>query len=97
MKKMTVYAMVVMMAFSICACGSKGEVNKNVDRNTGAIEDSQQIPNPWKDCDSITEAQQNVGFDVNVPDKVGEYTQAWIQTMDKKWFRWITHRVRPKC
>ena len=84
MKKMIVYAMVAMMAFSICACGSKGDANKRGDQNTSVAEDSQQIPNPWQDCDSITDAQKNVGFDMNVPDKVGDYTQAWIQTMDKE-------------
>lgn len=84
MKKMIVYAMVAMMAFSICACGSKGDVNKREDQNTSVSGDSQQIPNPWQDCDSITDAQKNVGFDMNVPDKVGDYTQAWIQTMDKE-------------
>lgn len=47
------------------------------------LDNQNQIPNPWKDYESIRDAQDAVGFSVKLPKKISGYKKAAIQAVDK--------------
>lgn len=72
MKRCIALAMSAALALSITACGSS---SKPAASQSGSASDAStvlgedvQIPNPWKDFESLEEAVKAVGFDFAVPD-----------------------------
>ena len=70
MKK--ILTLVLALALSITACGSS---SKPATSQSGSASDTSavlggntQIPNPWKDFESLEEAVKAVGFDFVAPD-----------------------------
>ena len=72
MKRCIALAMSAALALSITACGSNSKPSASQsgsasDASTVLGEDV-QIPNPWKDFESLEEAVKAVGFDFVAPD-----------------------------
>ena len=72
MKRCIALAMSAALALSITACGSSSKPSASQsgsasDASTVLGEDV-QIPNPWKDFESLEEAVKAVGFDFVAPD-----------------------------
>ena len=66
MKKMMKCVMVVAMVASMTGCG------KGAATPTEPVEENVQIPNPFKECETIEEAEKIAGFDIVIPEKVPE-------------------------
>lgn len=47
------------------------------------LDDQNQIPNPWKDYETIKDAQDATGFSVKLPKKITGYKKTAIQAVDK--------------
>lgn len=72
MKRCIALAMSAALALSITACGSSSKPSAS---QSGSVSDAStvlgedvQIPNPWKDFESLEEAVKAVGFDFVAPD-----------------------------
>ena len=78
MNKIIRICMVLMLAMSIAACGSKEPAAQQNEK-----QGETQIPNPWIDCGTLEEAAQIAGFDMKVPDRIDGYPNTMIQAMDK--------------
>lgn len=53
----------------------------NIDDET-AGDDNVQIPNPWQEYKTVSEAANAAGFGFNAPEKIGKYTVSYVQAMD---------------
>lgn len=82
------------LVLSLAACGSQpkdmtddsSDTEKIVtDAEPSTAEDSfsenVEIPNPFVDCDSLSEAVNIVGFDVVVPDSIDGYPEKYIRAI----------------
>lgn len=78
---------------SMAACGTKEPVMTEVTKavtETKTAEEQEKVgetvgmPNPWTDCKTLQEAEDNTGFSITVPDNINGYTQTMIQTLDKE-------------
>lgn len=78
MKKMMIFALSAIMVLSMVACGAP---TKNVENNKQSTSENNQIPNPWEEASSMDEAQNEVGFDIAVPESIDGYTEKVIRTM----------------
>ena len=72
----------ILMGAAMCVmagCGAKKDV---IGQNVSILEqteiDINQIPNPWTDCKTLEEAEQNAGFSIDIPDIIGEYSMSVI-------------------
>ena len=77
MKKMMIFALSAIMVLSMVACGAP---TKNVENNKQSTSENNQIPNPWEEASSMDEAQNEVGFDIAVPESIDGYTEKVIRT-----------------
>ena len=76
---------------SLTACGSSANTQKDsVTSDSSATakesekEDNSQIANPWTDCATLAEAEENVGFSLEVPEAIGGYPDKVIRTLEKE-------------
>ncbi|SCH69839.1 Uncharacterised protein [uncultured Clostridium sp.] len=76
MKKMMIFALSAIMVLSMVACGA---LTKNVENNKQSTSENNQIPNPWEEASSMDEAQNEVGFDIAVPESIDGYTEKVIR------------------
>lgn len=60
-----------LMAILLTGC------SKNVDKTN-------QIANPWTDCETLEEAETKAGFNMEAPTTIGEYKQTIIQNLDNE-------------
>lgn len=77
MKKMMIFALSAIMVLSMAACGAP---TRNVENNKQSTSENIQIPNPWKEVSSMDEAQNEIGFDIVVPESIDGYTEKVILT-----------------
>ena len=47
-----------------------------------AAGDNTQIPNPWQEYKTVSEAAQAAGISFSAPDKLGKYSVSYVQAMD---------------
>ena len=85
MKRRIALAMSAALALSITACGSSSKPSASQsgsasDASTVLGEDV-QIPNPWKDFESLEEAVKAVGFDFVAPDALAGCDQIAYQAI----------------
>lgn len=85
MKRCIALAMSAALALSITACGSSSKPSASQsgsasDASTVLGEDV-QIPNPWKDFESLEEAVKAVGFDFVAPDALAGCDQIAYQAI----------------
>ncbi|SHL00873.1 hypothetical protein SAMN02745136_03882 [Anaerocolumna jejuensis DSM 15929] len=79
MKKLIVIALSAVMALSFAACTNNPPKQISGQAAEG---DSQQIPNPFKDCKTVAEAEKTAGFTLALPEKIPEgYVQKSIQAI----------------
>ena len=93
MKKLMLVLMCAATMTSVAGCGAKEpvtpEVTKAVTETKTAAEqetvgETVGMPNPWIDCKSLQDAEDNTGFSITVPENIDSYTQTMIQTLDKE-------------
>lgn len=72
MKKQAALLFCVLTACTLTACGGK----------SAAKEENTQIPNPFIGCQTLEDAAETAGFDLAVPDTIGEYTSRTIQAVE---------------
>lgn len=86
MKKLIAITLCAVMTLSLTACSNNLPSKDNLQKQT----DGDQIPSPWVDCKTITDAEKNVGFTIYAPEKIpADYTQEAIRTMEKSLFEII--------
>lgn len=86
MKKLIAIILSAVIAISVAACSNNSTSKDNLQKRTTG----DQIPNPWVDCKTITDAEKNVGFTLYAPEKIPiGYTQEAIRTMEKSLFEII--------
>lgn len=56
------------------------ELGKTDDETAG--DDNVQIPNPWQEYKTVSEAAKAAGFGFNAPEKIGKYSVSYVQAMD---------------
>lgn len=93
MKKLMLVLMCAATMTSVAGCGAKEPVTPEVTKavtETKTAEEQETVgetvgmPNPWIDCKSLQDAEDNTGFSITVPDNIDGYTQTMIQTLDKE-------------
>lgn len=93
MKKLMLVLMCAATITSVAGCGAKEPVTPEVTKavtETKTAEEQETVgetvgmPNPWIDCKSLQDAEDNTGFSITVPDNIDGYTQTMIQTLDKE-------------
>ncbi|WP_085832284.1 DUF4367 domain-containing protein [Clostridium merdae] len=79
MKKRIAILLCAVLAFSFTACTQeKPEAKDDPQKNSS----TQQIPNPWVDCQTIADAEKLAGFTVLVPKSIPDgYTEDAIQAI----------------
>lgn len=80
MKKITSFIFCIILILSITACGN----NKKEPEVTSSESETVQLPNPFRECQSLEEASELAGFEISVPDTVGEYSQRIIRAMSNE-------------
>lgn len=81
MKKLIAITLCAVMALSFAACSNTSPSKDNPQKQTSG----DQIPNPWVDCNAMTDAEKISGFNVTLPKKMPEgYEQKLIQAVEKK-------------
>ncbi len=87
-KKLVILTLCGMMATSALAGGMTTQVfaaDQGEDIMViSALDDQNQIPNPWKDYESLKDAQDAAGFKVKLPKKISGYKKSAIQAIDKE-------------
>lgn len=76
MKKMMLFALSAIMVLSMAACGAPANNEEAKEQSTS---ENVRIPNPWKEVASMDEAQNEVGFDIVVPESIEGYTEKVIR------------------
>ena len=93
MKKLMLVLMCAATITSVAGCGAKEPVMPEVTKavtETKTAEEQETVgetvgmPNPWIDCKSLQDAEDNTGFSITVPENIDGYTQTMIQTLDKE-------------
>ena len=74
--KRTVTAIIctLIFAMSLAACG---KANESED-----VGDNVQIPAPWTDYATVAEAEEDAGFDINVPESIDGYSFDFARAFD---------------
>lgn len=76
MKKSLMFVMGAVLMFSLAACGSGKDNENQSGQQTTAQEESTEaiagMPNPFYDYNSLKEAEEAAGFDLTVPDQIGD-------------------------
>ena len=87
----------ILMGATMCVmawCGAKKDI---IAQNVSILEqreiDINQIPNPWTDCKILEEAEQNAGFSIDIPDRIGEYSMSIIQDLNNEIIRVFYKKV----
>ncbi len=79
MKKLITLTLCAVMALSVTACSNNNPPKKDDPQKQTS---SQQIPNPWVDCQTIADANELAGFTVILPKTIPDgYTQKTIQAV----------------
>ena len=93
MRKLMLVLMCAATMTSMAACGAKESVTTEVTKavtETETAEEQEKVgetvgmSNPWTDCKTLQEAEDNTGFSITVPEHIDGYTQTMIQTLDKE-------------
>ena len=93
MKKLMLILMCAATITFVAAYGVKEPVTPEVTKavtETKTAEEQETVgetvgmPNPWTDCKSLQDAEDNTGFSITVPENINGYTQTMIQTLDKE-------------
>lgn len=80
MKKKTLILFCAIAALSVSACSDTKTTTVDAVDTTETV----QIPNPFTDCATLSEASAKTGFDFSVPDSIDDYQKDLIQTMDNE-------------
>lgn len=87
-KKLVILTLCGMMATSALAGGMTTQVFAAEPSEEimviSALDDQNKIPNPWKDYESLKDAQDAAGFKVKLPKKISGYKKSVIQAIDKE-------------
>ncbi len=78
MKRSLVLILAALMII-ITSCSQKTPDIKSTSDNPGNV----QIPNPWVDCASLSEAARLAGFDIAIPGSFDGYPNKMIQAIEK--------------
>lgn len=85
MKRVFVAAMGLLLALTITAC-----LRNSNDTSNGTIsgaekeetENALQLPNPFQDCNTLKEAVDIAGFEMEAPERIDGYANRLIQAID---------------
>lgn len=81
MKKIIAFVLCFIFIFSLTACNS----GSNEAEDTPAPErETVQLSNPFQECQSLEEASELAGFEISVPDAVGEYSERIIRVISNE-------------
>ena len=86
MKRKNIIAVTLCAAviFSLGACQNKGkDTEAAVQVKVESESELAQLPNPWIDCATISEAEEKAGFEISVPDQLNGYEEKNISVMEK--------------
>ncbi len=80
MKKLLAITLCAAMVLSFAACSNGKRADENFQNQSGsqAAGKGVQIPNPFEDCENMSDAEKIAGFTLTVPEKLPE---GHIQTM----------------
>ena len=83
MKKITAIATALALAatLGIVACTGQNATPETADTE-GSAAIGMQMPNPWKEFAGITDAEETVGFEIDVPEGINGYDEQLVQGMD---------------
>lgn len=79
MKKILPIALIIMLIVTMTGCAinkTQQNFDQEIDSNVT------MIGNPWKDYDSIEDAEAAVGFELNINPKIANYEISSIRTMN---------------
>ena len=76
MKRSILFALSLVLAVSMTACGSAADTQPAADPSTvPTAQETVQIPNPWQECTTVEQAAEAAGFPFDTPDAVDGYTE----------------------
>lgn len=79
MKKLMTFVLSAVMVLSLTACGQSAAQPQS---EKNPAENNEEIPNPFTAYDTLEEAAEAVGFDINVPDMLEGFDTREIQCSD---------------
>lgn len=88
MKKFIVYALSVVLTLTMAACAGNGDLDGIVTVGTEPHDDSMvreetlQIPNPWRECDTLEAAAKLAGFPFTAPESVEGFSEEDISAIE---------------
>lgn len=72
--------MMILCTLTVCvftACGANNDTSKQSE------DGKNEIANPFIQCDTMEDATKVAGFEMEVPDAIGEYSKYQIEAIDK--------------
>lgn len=89
MKKLITFVFCTILILSLTACVSS---TKEAEDATMSDSEAVQLPNPFQECQSLEKAAELAGFEIFVPDAVGEYSERTIRVMENKMIEVLYHK-----
>lgn len=84
-KKFSLAVLCVGASVLMAACGTgTGKTDRLPASNGVEKTENVEIPNPWTECKNLEEAKTKVGFGLEAPEAIGQYTNRTIQNLDKE-------------
>lgn len=81
MKKLIAFTLCIILTFSLTACNNS---SKDAEDTAAPESETVQLSNPFQECQSLEEASKLAGFEISVPDAVGEYSERIIRVMSNE-------------
>lgn len=77
-KTVTAIICALILTLSLAACGATSGGSSGDGGENGNV----QIPAPWTDYSSVDEAENDVGFKINAPESIGNYSFDFARAFD---------------
>lgn len=79
-KQLVTLSLCAALCLSMSACGNTVQPRDNADSPT--TNQSQQIPNPWVDYNTLDDAAKAAGFDITLPEKIADSDTVSFRAME---------------
>lgn len=89
MKKVITLLLCTVLILSLTACVSN---TKETEDTTMSDSEAVQLPNPFQECQTLEKAAELAGFEIFVPDAVGEYSERTIRAMENEMIEVLYHK-----
>lgn len=87
MRKTIAFILIALLFLPLAACGKQTQAGAT--SKSGG--NGEEIPNPFIDCDTLADASAIAGFDVIVPETIGDYNEQTIRAIKDEMIDVVYH------